>query len=42
LELFSLEEKAAPLPGGLFLCVKSLRARVDHAMARNFCAKKFF
>src|ERR1022692_3036719 len=42
MELFSLEEKAAPLPGGLFVCVKLLNTRVDHASARNFCAKKIF
>ena len=49
LELFSLEEKAALLPGGLFVCVKSLSAQnvelrryekssaLNHSIIRERC-----
>src|ERR1019366_2266914 len=42
LELFSLEEKAAPLPGGLFVCVKSLSARSRSRDGKKSSARKSF
>jgi hypothetical protein len=42
LELFSLEEKAAQLPGGLFVCAKTLNDKTFERTRKILAEKAVF